>query len=247
MSSSTLPTLVQDSPPAGSEGSHETEGARLDSGLSGLDKPAPLPAFPVSKAFHPLLFDSPFATGAQGLRFGASPLQVTSHGKVISYQGRAGFRRRWQWLHRFLSQRSRLCFTCSCQRIHRLPACPAQAPPPHPAPLPSKHVTSFSLRPRPLPFLHFPLGGRRGLGVLKSSDFLLLSAPASLPPATMSSGSRSPRSLLGNHLISSPPPPPAFNQPASRQRGTCAVSASRLFYPNPPPPPKQRDPSSSSS
>lgn len=124
----------------------------------------------------------------------------------------------------------------------RLPACTAQAPPPHPAPLPPKHVTSFSLRPRPLPFLHFPLGGRRGLGVLKSSDFLLLSAPASLPPATMSSGSRSPRSLLGNHLISSPPPPPAFNQPASRQRGTCAVSASRLFYPNPPPPPSRETP-----
>ena len=119
MSSSTLPTLVQDPPPAGSGGSHETEGARLDSGLSGLDKPAPLPAFPVSKAFRPLLFDSPFATGAQGFRFEASPLHVTSHGKVISYQGRARFRRRWESLHRFLSQRSLLCFTCSCQRIHQ--------------------------------------------------------------------------------------------------------------------------------
>ncbi|XP_055430413.1 uncharacterized protein LOC129647285 [Bubalus kerabau] len=200
MSSSTLPTLVQDPLPAGSGGSHETEGARLDSGLSGLDKPAPLPAFPVSKAFRPLLFDSLFATGQSEI---PETVGIASQVPLAPFSA---------LLHLQLPTNS-----------PRLPACPAQAPPPHPAPLPPKHVTSFSLRPRPLPFLHFPLGGRRGLGVLKSSDFLLLSAPASLPPATMSSGSRSPRSLLGNHLISSPPPPPAFNQPASRQRGTCAL------------------------
>ncbi|XP_010838329.1 PREDICTED: proline-rich receptor-like protein kinase PERK9 [Bison bison bison] len=192
MSSSTLPTLVQDPPPAGSGGSHETEGARLDSGLSGLDKPAPLPAFPVSKAYLlPGQSEIPETVGI------ASQVPLAAFSALLHLQ---------------LPTNS-----------PRLPACTAQAPPPHPAPLPPKHVTSFSLRPRPLPFLHFPLGGRRGLGVLKSSDFLLLSAPASLPPATMSSGSRSPRSLLGNHLISSPPPPPAFNQPASRQRGTCAL------------------------
>ena len=143
LSSSTLPTLVQDSPLAGSEGSHETEGARLDSGLPGLDKPAPLPAFPVSKAFRPLLFDSPFATGAQGFRSQASPLQITSRGKVISYQGRTRFRRRWESLHRLLSQRPPLCFTCSCQRIHqdsrhaprrhRLPTSPRSRPSTWPA------------------------------------------------------------------------------------------------------------------
>ena len=48
------------------------EEASLVSGLPGLDRPAPFPAYPVSKAFHPPLFDSPLASGAHGLRSEAS-------------------------------------------------------------------------------------------------------------------------------------------------------------------------------
>lgn len=112
--------------------------------------------------------------------------------------------------------------------------------PPRLSPAPTRDLFLPPSTPTSVP----PLSLRREEGIegVKSSDFLLLLAPASLPPATMSSGSREPRSLLGNHLIFSPPPSPAFNQPASRQRGTCAVSTSRLFYPNPPSPPSRETP-----
>lgn len=115
------------------------------------------------------------------------------------------------------------------------------ASPTRPSP-PLSHfaVTSFSLRPRPLPFLHFPLGGRRGLGVLKNGWL-----PPTLRPRLSTPCYNVFRVAIASEAfwetVSFPPSPSSCastNQPPVREghaQWVPPVSSTRT-----PPPPKQR-------